>query len=340
MKKNFIFLALFSCLLVKSFATGSSFQTLIIGGGPAGLATALETQDKGASCLLVEKRACYTRDRTLFLYDPALKLLKKWQVIVPELLICTALGDRQIGIVQIQDLERALSKRADALGIKQLEGEFLGFKDGQALVATHEGKIMIPFSLVVGADGTHSCVRDALKIQTHFLGRATGALAYFFPASVTDLQIQTEKKKGFFIRQIKIPGFAHMVFAQRDGRGAISQKELGEVSLSFLASEGEILLKEKADIFFTQIDICLQQAETFANAQKHAILVGDAAATASFFQGMGLGHAFKTAVIAGECIEHILMGDELAFELFEERMQIATEILIRDSRYLFSGQTE
>ena len=59
-------------------------DVLVIGGGPAGLATAIEAADSGAQVTVVEKRKSYSRSQSVFLFDASIKLLEKWKVNIPE----------------------------------------------------------------------------------------------------------------------------------------------------------------------------------------------------------------------------------------------------------------
>ena len=58
-------------------------------------------------------------------------------------------------------------------------------------------------------------------------------------------------------------------------------------------------------------------------------MIGDAAASASFFEGMGANTGFRAAEIAG-CF--FANRDELAFQ---DEMKRATNFMIQDSLYLF-----
>jgi len=75
--------------------------------------------------------------------------------------------------------------------------------------------------------------------------------------------------------------------------------------------------------------VILQQAKAFSNQEASAILVGDAAATGSFFQGMGANTAFMTAELAGQFVKSKSYAD------FNQSMKATTDALIEDSRYLF-----
>jgi flavin-dependent dehydrogenase len=66
--------------------------------------------------------------------------------------------------------------------------------------------------------------------------------------------------------------------------------------------------------------------------------VGDAAASASFFQGMGANTALQTAEIAGRFFQDVKSIDRKRYEDFERAMKEATDALIEDSKFLFTQE--
>ena len=94
-----------------------------------------------------------------------------------------------------------------------------------------------------------------------------------------------------------------------------------------------MLEENRADI--ANFTVLLQQAVTFSHQQKGTILVGDAAAVASFFQGMSANTALKTASIAGEFFMKLQQQNVDAYSFFNQEMNIATDELIQDSKFLF-----
>ncbi len=310
---------------------------LIIGGGPAGLATAIEAKAHGCIATVVEKRESYSRSQWLFLLDPSLKLLEKWSVSTPQMRVAD-LGDGEcLGIVRIKHLEEQLEKRAQELEVKKIFGEFQGFgSDQTAVIVTPEkNERLIPYDIIVGADGSHSRVREALGIEKNCLGTAVGAFALISDPTdpSTDIDISPPiKEKDVFLRRIKVPSTS-ILFIQAPL--SASKTKLQEA----LTAQGWIkeakAVEENKAFVATDIDIFLQQAQTFSNEQKSAVLVGDAAASASFFQGLGANTALKTAEIGGHFFKEIQTHNQTAFQNFNQAMKETTDALIEDSAFLF-----
>ena len=98
--------------------------------------------------------------------------------------------------------------------------------------------------------------------------------------------------------------------------------------------EALLISKDKAFIA-TDIPVTLQQAQTFSSEDKAAILVGDAAATASFFQGMGANTALKTAEKAGQFFREVQKQNPAAYQSYNQVLRKTTDAMIEDSAFLF-----
>jgi hypothetical protein len=97
---------------------------------------------------------------------------------------------------------------------------------------------------------------------------------------------------------------------------------------------GEAQGLDSKEIFtFSDVPITLQQASTFSSQKQSGIVVGDATACASFFQGIGA----NTAEIAGQFFKEI-RKDKNAFLHFNQAMKQATDTLIEGSAFLFSQE--
>lgn len=344
MKKIISFLSLL-LLFAKGVLSAAPLSVVIIGGGPVGLATAIEAHENGAQVTIVEKRQEYSRLQTVFLLTSSLDLLKKWNVVSSQMHVVDLREGQQIGFVQIKNLEKSLEERVNQLGITKLCGEFKSLQADvpQIIVTTaNNEEINLTYDLLVGADGPHSYLRDSLGIRSDRLGVARAVfIAIRHEDGSGAMDISPAMKKGiFFIRKISTPDVS-IIFAQTCSNTSfplepISQWELGELSKQCeWQQEAQAIVEGKAKISDT-FEIVLQQVQTFSNQQRSAILVGDAAAAASFFQGMGLNTGLKTAVIAGELIKKVQGEDKNhAYQLFNQKMKETTNYLIDDSRFLF-----
>jgi 2-polyprenyl-6-methoxyphenol hydroxylase-like FAD-dependent oxidoreductase len=313
-------------------------SVLVIGGGPAGLATAIEAWENGADVTIVEKRNVYSRPQVVFLLDDSITLLEKWKVDVPKMRIADLRENGKLGFVSINHLEEALARRTAELGIKAINGEFHRLDQKQAVIKSRGREIHIPYDVLVAADGMHSPVRNELEIPCHCLGKAMGiwtAIIFNDPAEKFEISPAIEKK-GFFVRKMSVSQ-ASVIFTQSSVIEKISPKEFAALVRDCgWEREAEAIAESKAKIF-DGIEIALQQACTFSSENKSAILVGDAAATASFFQGLGANTAFKTASITGEFFKKLKADDEDAYHFFNQKMKEVTDSLIEDSKFLFSS---
>lgn len=337
-KVDFAFFAFFACLSLFYIhplpAQDKPLSVLIIGGGPAGLAAAIEAKLNGCDVVVVEKRDAYTRARWLILLNNTLRLLKRWDVDTSELSLGYLENEGSVGFLPINDLEECLEKRVRGLGINIIRGEFQGFRDDHAVVILpQKGHITLAYDVIVGADGPSSILRKSLGIENTCLGSAMGAVAIIPSFVESSLTIHSAVKlKNGYIRNVTFP-FSNMVFTQ------FSEKALKDDVWKALEEQGAdthaTVVKNDKAILYTSIKIILQQAQSFSDENRSAILIGDAAATASFFQGMGVNTAFMAVEIAGRFFKEIQMQKIDAFQNFNRSIKKVTDQMIEDSSYLF-----
>jgi 2-polyprenyl-6-methoxyphenol hydroxylase-like FAD-dependent oxidoreductase len=325
-------------LFAKDKEETEPLSVLIIGGGPAGLATAIEAKNQGCRVTIVEKRDAYSRPQTLFLLDSSLKLFEKWEVDISPIRIVDLGDGTSMGFVSIKQLEEQLEKKALALGVEKIHGEFLGFKSNEAaLVKTcNKDEVAFLYDILVAADGTHSKVREALAIERDCLGSAKGAvLKIDVEDTSTEIDVSPAIKiEDGFLRRTKVPK-ASIIFGQ------FPLKATKEVLQKAFEAQGwskevKALVENKA-LVGEEIDVFLHQARTFSHVEKSAILVGDAAATASFFQGRGANTALKTAEAAGSFIKEVQEHPKAAFQNFNQTVKEITTEMIEDSAFLFTS---
>ena len=118
----------------------------------------------------------------------------------------------------IKDLEDSLTKRVHELGIRRVQGEFKDFAEGQqaAIIQTNEDELLLPYDLVVGADGAHSRVRNKLNIPCINLGRAVAGIA-MVSATNPEKKIGLEpgSHKDVFIKKVTIPSASILLMQSR-----------------------------------------------------------------------------------------------------------------------------
>ena len=147
-------------------------QTVIVGGGPAGLATAIELRRRGLEALVIDRskppidKACgegLMPDGARCLEEMGVNLAGTEKApiagirYIDETSRAEASFRRDPGLgIRRPDLHRAMVKRAEQVGVECLWGLTVRSLEGDG-VATDRGKIRATWT--VGADGLHSRVR-------------------------------------------------------------------------------------------------------------------------------------------------------------------------------------
>lgn len=321
-------------LIATSIIFKLSATTLIVGGGPAGLATAIEAAQQGDEVVVLEMRPSYIRQQSLFLTAESLDRLESWGVDLPELGIAEIGPDQRMGFVAIHHLEKQLSARAKALGVKIKQAKFVDFGDQEVIAKVDGEEIRFSYDILVGADGAHSQVREKLGIGLKSEGRENGISAITpLPDVAREIDISPSLKTEWgFVRRIATPGMS-IVFMQ--SKGPITSKEMAKAADACNWHEEAAVLRTDQSYLIDNIEVLLQQANSFSDPNRRAILVGDAAATASFFEGMGVNTSLATAEIAGTHMKQLKQGD---YSAFNAKMQETTDALLEDSRYLFAPE--
>jgi len=304
---------------------------VIIGGGPTGLAAAIEAKAAGADITVVEKREQYTRAQYVFLMESSLNLLEGWGVFVPEMIFGYEDGEK-IGAMRIKYLEIALARRVAELGIPRIIGEFHEIKENRVVVVQREGRIELPYDLLVAADGTHSAVRNYLNIPLEIFGRSFGFL--------TLIPISWEGKGMEFVAPFRHDSdFLTKITLPSATLISVQAQELSKERLASIATElgwqreAEFILADRIK-YTDHIEIVLQQALQFSDRQRSAIILGDAAASASFLQGTGANYALESAVIAGRFFNTTQQDKD--YVDFDNAMKSNTDQLINENLFLFN----
>ena len=327
--------------LLFPIVNAKDLNVIIVGGGPTGLATAIEAYQNGDKVTVIEMRDSYTRTQTLFLNEDTIKLIKKWDVTIPELLVLEINKNRKMGVVSIKDLESAFSKKVSELGITTLQGQFKKLSGEKKIEVTlFNQDVTLPYDVLVGADGAHSTVRKELNIHSILLGKADGAVIYIAAINTPNkMDISTTiKKNDIFIKRIMLPT-ENIILLQSntDGKEEKKLKKEQYVMAAWYAEwlrDANAIAEDKVTIL-NNFDVNLQQAETFSKEKQGVILVGEATATASFFHGTGLNSSFKTSVAAGSFLKSLSDGNKDAYESYNKNIKSITEELIKDSQPLW-----
>ena len=318
-----------------------ALEIVIVGGGPSGLATAIEAHQTGANVTIVEKRNGYSRGQLLMLFNHSLELLKKWDVSIPSMRVANLDSDHLVGVSLIKDLEEALAKRVHVLGISVLKGEFIDIGVATVTISEEGAQRKISYDILVGADGVYSPVRNALAIPCNVVGSAT-AIGTLIPLPDPERQAELPAatfRDGLFVKRLFLPHGRFIVLQYPLTKSDKINKSLDKEALITAAQtagwieEAECIASGKA-VVRSEIPIVLQQANTFFNEEKSAILVGDAAASAPFCQALGANTALRTAEIAGELFAQLIKDKNHSYAQFNAEVKEATDAMVLDSAYL------
>jgi len=292
-------------------------EALIVGGGPAGLATAIALRQRGISCVVVESRTPAASDAGLdkpcgegLLPDALLALAQLGIALPPDAghpftgirfvnpthsvaASFAASAGRAIGLRRTE-LHRLLAERAIAAGATLLFGHHLTLPEQPAATTAHIDGKPIGFRWLIGADGRASTVRrwaglDHKRESLRFGSRLHFRIAPWCP----QVEVHWAPIGQIYITPVAADSVG-IAFVARTGQPAPKD---------FLAHFPAVAQRLAGAALLSR-----QQGAVSANTRlrhitrQHIALVGDASGSVDSITGEGLALAFRQSIALAESI--------------------------------------
>jgi len=302
--------------------TQRHYQLLIVGGGPAGLMTAISAARKGVdSILLVEKR----REWGLPVQcAEAVPKLISLVARIPRQAVAHRIGHialhldgKPIGslrtpgfVIHREILERHLAHRAAKRGVELLQpARVTEVGEREATLDTGETTVRITADIIAGADGPRSLVRKSMGLPAPLLMRA---LQHTLPLAqpIEDVEIYFAHGYGAGYAWCFPKGdTANVGLALDPSEPARSLRTLFEDFVSFLKRRGKVA--EGEPIRRTG-GLIPASGPVLSSVKANRLLVGDAAGLTDPLTGAGIHAAVASGQFAGEAIAAALREDDLS----------------------------
>jgi menaquinone-9 beta-reductase len=289
-----------------------SWDVFVVGGGPAGLATAIAARSRGLSVLVVDG-AVPPIDKSCGegLMPDGVEALQNLGITIPEHEAYVFRGIRFVDDgamaesafprgtaygIRRTHLHRVMSDHAAACGVHMLwRAAVTGIHPEGAMVAGN----LVRARWVVGADGTSSRVRKWANLDRQ------------------ELAIGSSKLRFAFRRHYRIPPWTDFMELHWGERCQVYVTPVSreEVCIALISSDPKLRLAE-ALRQFPELLAHLAGAE-FASSERGAItvtrrvrrvyrdrsvLIGDASGGVDAITGEGLSLSFRQAALLGECL--------------------------------------
>jgi 2-octaprenyl-6-methoxyphenol hydroxylase len=303
-----------------------TYDVVVIGGGPAGVAAAIALAETGASTALIARRAPYGDNRTTALLGGSVDFLEQLEVWprckdkaaplqtmrlvddtgrlirAPEVRFsCDEIGLDVFGYnIDNRALMTALEERAaelSALTRFDDEAETISPEDADVAIHTRDGK-SLSARLVVGADGRQSLCREAAGIEVRRRELNQAAATFNISHSRPHRNISTEFHTRSSVVWVAAPREAERLIALTDD-------ELSEAaerqSHSIL---GRIAVEPGRHLF----PLAIEQPRQFG--QHRIALVGEAAHVLPPIGAQGLNMGLRDAADIADIVRQAMLSGE------------------------------
>ena len=316
------------------------YDVAVVGGGPAGLATAIAVARSGAKTALIARRSPYGDNRTTALLGGSIDFLQSLEVWpnctdkAAELRVMRLVDDTgrlirapevrfscdEIGLdvfgynIENRALVSALEERADGLsGLTRFDDEAAAIKPAEdgVSIALVSGQ-SLSARLVIGADGRHSLCREAAGINVRHRDLHQAALTFNVSHSRPHQNISTEfhTPHGPCVF-VPLPGDRSSVVWVSDPKEterlmALSEEELSEAAE---ARSHSILGRMRVEPGRSRFPLVIEQPINFARAR--IALVGEAAHVLPPIGAQGLNMGLRDAADIADIVRDALAaGDD------------------------------
>src|SRR5579872_3902005 len=315
------------------------YDIAVVGGGPAGLATAIAAAQSGAKTALIARRSPYADNRTTALLGGSIDFLQRlevWQsckndaaelrvmrlvddtgrlIRAPEVrFCCDEIGLDAFGYnIENRALVSALEHRAANLaGLTQFDDEAAAINSTEDAVSV-ELVSATPLSarLVVGADGRHSLCREAAGIAVRHRDLHQAALTFNVGHSRPHRNISTEfhTPHGPCVF-VPLPGDRSSVVWVSEPKEAERLMALSDEELSDAAEarSHSILGNMRVEPGRSRYPLVIEQPVDFAKAR--IALVGEAAHVLPPIGAQGLNMGLRDAADIVDIVRDALAAGE------------------------------
>jgi len=317
----------------------ASFDVAVVGGGPAGLATAIALAESGARTALIARRAPYADNRTTALLGGSvdfLQALDVWPrckdnaaalqamrlvddtgrlIRAPEVRFSAAeIGLDEFGYnIENRLLMAALEERAAGLAALTRfddDAATVSLGDAEVVIRTGEGK-SLSARLVAGADGRHSLCREAAGIEVKRRELNQSALTFNVGHSRPHRNISTE----FHTPQgpcvfVPLPGDRSSIVwvsAPKEAARLIALSD-GELSEAAETRSHSVLGRLRAEPGRHLFPLAIEQPRQFAKSR--IALVGEAAHVIPPIGAQGLNMGLRDAADLADLVREAMLSGE------------------------------